>query len=239
MGKPLHVSAWQSVTCNVKSFVSALVCLAAVSPCSGQTNLTSILKAVEDRYNRPRTMQLRFEQTVSGYGPGSRREAGDLYLRKPGKMRWDYTIPQGKFFLIDGKDVYFYSPNTGRVEKSPVRESDDMKAPLSFLIGRLDFLRYFREFHTRPEGENLLISASPKSSRAPYETVEFLVAPDSRIKTLKVLGRDGTRMQFSFNEERINPPLPDKLFSFQPLPGMEVVEISSPGNQPVQGSQER
>ena len=224
MVEPLHASAWESVTCNVMPYVCVFVGLTALFPAFGQTDLSLVLRAVEDRYNRPRTMQLHFEQTVIGYGPGPRRESGELYLRKPGKMRWDYTLPQGKLFLIDGKHAYFFSPNTGRVEKSPVRESEDMKAPLSFLIGRLDFLRHFREFRTRLDGEDVHISASPKSDRAPYESVEFLVAPDSRIKLLKVLGRDRTMMQFSFRDEKINPSLPEKLFSFQPLPGVEVVE---------------
>ena len=64
---------------------------------------------------------------------------GDLYLRKPGKMRWDYKTPAGKLFLSDGKQVYFYNPATNRAEKTKLKETEDMRAPLAFLLGKLDF----------------------------------------------------------------------------------------------------
>ena len=79
---------------------------------------------------------------MRGSGP-QRTEAGELSLRKPGRMRWQYDSPKGKLFVSDGKQVYLYTPATNRVEKMKVRESDDMRTPLAFLLGKFDFWRDF------------------------------------------------------------------------------------------------
>jgi outer membrane lipoprotein carrier protein len=189
------------------------------------TDLPSLLRKVEARYNSPRTMQLSFEQSLTGQGRITRTESGILYLQKPGRMRWDYQAPEGKVFLADGKYVWFYSPSAGRVERSPMKESDDLRAPLAFLMGRLDFNRDFKEFRTRPEGEDLYIVATPKSDRAPYTSVEFLVTPDHRIRLLKVIGQDNSVMTFQLKDEKKNPKLDAGLFRFQAPAGVEVVEV--------------
>ncbi|HBY60357.1 MAG TPA: outer membrane lipoprotein carrier protein LolA, partial [Solibacterales bacterium] len=99
-----------------------------------------------------------------------------LALRKPGRMRWDYSSPQGKLFLSDGKHLYFYSPATNRAEKSKLKESEDLRAPLAFLLGKLDFDRDFRNYQTRMDHALTVISAEPKNNRLPYRAVEFTVS---------------------------------------------------------------
>ena len=187
----------------------------------------AMLKAVEARYNRPKTMQMAFEQSLMGTARISQREKGELYLQKPGKMLWRYAEPSGKFFLIDGKTVWYYSPNTKKVERSPVKESDDVRAPLAFLMGQLDFNKYFSEFRAKPEGENTRIQAKPKSKNAPYTDVEFVVTPAFDIASLKVLGREGSTSEFRFTNVQPGPKLDPKLFDFQAPAGAEIVEVEA------------
>lgn len=186
------------------------------------------LRKVENRYNNIRTLQLDFEQTLFyKVQPSAKRtESGVLYLRKPGRMRWEYKRPQEKLFLSDGKDVYYYSSAANRVEKSKLKETDDMRAPLAFLIGRLDFQRDFREYRIRQEGDARWITAMPKSDKAPYREVQFLLMSDYRIAQLRVLGQDESVMDFRFQNEKQNPPLNDSLFVFQAPKGVEFVELA-------------
>ncbi len=67
-----------------------------------------------------------------------------LMLRKPGRMRWDYSQPTGKLFVSDGKFLWLYTPAENRVEKMKLQETDDMRAPLAFLLGKLHFDKEFR-----------------------------------------------------------------------------------------------
>lgn len=198
-------------------------CLAGLA--AGATGIGAVLDGIEARYNRPETLQLLFEQTYTAQGRPPRTESGVLYLRKPGRMRWEYHVPPGKLFVSDGEFVYFYSPSANRVEKMRLKDSGDMRVPLAFLIGRVDLRRDFREFRSRPEGDDLHIVALPKTERSAFTQVEFIVAPDRRIRGLVIHGEDGSVMSFRFAEERINPPLARDLFRFQPPPGAELVEV--------------
>ena len=190
------------------------------------TDLTSAITGIEERYNRPRTMQLVFRQTYTAQGHPPRTESGKLYLQKPRRMRWDYDIPAGKLFLSDGKDVYFYSPAANRVEKMRLKQSGDLRTPLAFLMGKLDLRRDFREFRSRPEGEDLHITALPKSDQAPYTRVEFVVNSSHRIQRLVVAGQDRSLMEFHFSEEKINPPLETGLFGFRMPASAEFVDLT-------------
>jgi len=193
---------------------------------AGALDIPAAIKGLEARYNRPKTMQLLFNQKYTYQGRPPRSESGTLFLSKPKRMRWDYEDPAGKLFLSDGKSIYFYSPSTRRVEKMPLRESGDMRTPLAFLIGRLDLRRDFREFRSRPEGEDLYLSALPSSKKAPFTKVDFLITPECRIKRLVIVGQDQSLMEFEFSAERINPPLRDGLFEFEMPPGAEFVEMT-------------
>ncbi len=194
-------------------------------PLLGQTiDLQTLLDKVERRYNNARTVQVPFEQTYIVQGRARKSESGMLYLRKPGKMRWNYAEPAGKVFLSDGKDIYFYSPSTNRVEKTPMKATDDLRVPLAFVLGKLDFSRDFREFRVRREGTDTFIAAIPKSDKAPYQQVDFVVTPDFRIRRLTVTSQDSSQMSFLFGDENVNPKLDPKLFTFQTPAGAELVE---------------
>jgi outer membrane lipoprotein carrier protein len=207
----------------VKAFTVA-VCLGA-APWLGAAEVSKILDGIEARYNRPQTLQLLFEQTYTAQGRQPRTEQGVLYLRKPGRMRWEYHVPAGKLFLTDGEFAYFYSPAANRVEKMPMKDSGDLRTPLAFLIGRVDLRRDFREFRSRPESRLMHIRALPRSERAPFRSVTFLVGENFEILRLDVEGEDGSTMSFRFSEERLNPPLARDLFRFEPPPGAELVEV--------------
>lgn len=199
----------------------SVVALAA----SGQ-DLGKILKGLEQRYNNARTLQVRFEQTYAAQ-KRRRTERGELYLRKPGRMRWEYSTPPGKLFLSDGKNFYLYTPDNRRVERTRIKESDDWRAPLAFLLGRLDFQRDFKRFLTRPEGPDTWIVAEPRSDRLAYTQVGFLVTAEYEIRRVEITGHDSSVMEYRFEGEKLNPRLEESLFRFQPPPGAEVVDTES------------
>ncbi len=122
--------------CVVRYVTLAVALFFASLPAAAATDLSKLLAGVENRYNKPRTMSFTFEQTYSGGGRMTRSERGELYLQKPGRMRWKYTDPAGKLFVTDGKFAYYYSPSTNQVDKAKPKETDDMRAPLARLGGR-------------------------------------------------------------------------------------------------------
>lgn len=189
-------------------------------------DVRQILNGVEKRYNNAQTLRVQFTETYQVQGRRRQMESGELYLRKPGRMRWQYDRPQGKLFVSDGKFVYYFSPDTNRAEKMKLKETEDMRAPLAFLIGRLNFRDDFQEFRTRAEGGGTMITAIPKSDKAPYTEVSFVTAPDFTIRRLIVTGVDRSVLEFTFTNEARNPKIADSLFRFEPPRGAEFIDLS-------------
>jgi len=219
----LHVSATPHVNTFV-GYLRFLPGLLAVSAFAADPALDSLLKNLETRYNKAKTLQVLFQEEYTPPGRPKRTESGILQLRKPGKMRWDYAQPKGKLFISDGKQMWIYTPADNRVEQMKLKESEDMKAPLAFLLGKLDFSKEFRNIQAKPEGASQRITAEPKTDNLPYTAVEFLVGPQSQIQQVKVTGFDKSITQFQFSEEKVDPLLDAKLFQFTPPKGVELVQ---------------
>jgi outer membrane lipoprotein carrier protein len=194
---------------------------AAESPAPGDLQRT--LKGVEDRYNKIQTLQVKFTENLTSRGR-TKTDSGTLYLRKKGKMRWEYA--SGILFVSDAKFIYSYYPDEHRAEKMSMKESDDMKAPLAFLLGDVNFERDFGEYRTKPQDGGVLITALPKSDKFPYTEVTFLVAPDSTMRRLEVKLQNNDLMVFTFEGEKKNPLLTDALFQFTPPKGVELDDLT-------------
>lgn len=189
------------------------------------TPLDDLLKKIETRYNTTRTLRSDFQQTILVSQGRRVQETGTLFLRKPGQMRWEYAQPQGKLFLFDGKQLYYVTPTARRVEQSEMKVSEDLRAPLAFLLGRLDFQKDFQRFETSPAPSGLKIRAFPRNQKTMFEFVEFTAEPDGRLLHVTVAGKDGSTMTYSFTNEQRNLALDAGLFRFQAPAGYEVVNV--------------
>jgi outer membrane lipoprotein carrier protein len=204
---------------------AGLLCfLAMVSAgAADSVDLQRTLKGVEDRYNKIQTLQVKFTESTTSRGR-TRTDSGTLYLRKKGKMRWEYA--SGMLFVSDGKFIFSYYPEEHRAEKLSMKETDDMRAPLAFLLGDVDFDRDFGEYHSKPQDGGALITALPKSDKFPYTQVTFLIAGDSIIHRLEVKLQNNDLMVFTFEGEKKNPLLTDALFQFTPPKGVELDDLT-------------
>ncbi len=208
----------------VNRFAVWCVFLALAASAAPQPELDGLLRRVETRYNAARTVKLDFSETYAGKGHPVQRESGVLYLKKPGRMRWEYSQPPGKLFLSDGKDVYLYTPDDHKAEKGRLKESEDMRAPLAFLLGKLDFHREFKSIAERTDAGGTWIVAEPKSANLAYTRVEFRADQSGEIRDVKITGQDQSNLEFVFANERLNAPVDAALFTFLPPPGVQVTE---------------
>ncbi len=183
-----------------------------------------LVQQVETRYNNLRALSVSFVENYSLLGHPRSPESGVLTLRKAGKMRWDYTRPAGKLFISDGKTVYLYTAADNRVEKVPLKDTEDMRAPLAFLLGKLEMKKEFRDFRAWEGDGGKWLKALAKSERTPYQSVEMLIALNGAVRQLKIAGRDGSLLTYTFQDEKINPPVADSAFHFTIPPGAQVVD---------------
>lgn len=217
-----------------QSGLMLLVCLAAVLLCAestlaGSTELQTLIRGVEHRYNSARTLSVKFTETYCIAGRERSPESGHLVLRKPGRMRWTYTQPEGKLFISDGKEVYLYTSQDNRVEKSTLKASDDLRAPMAFLLGKLDLKKEFRDLQIHAGAGGTWLEGKAANDRLPYSDAAMLIAPDYSIRELKITGRDESVLDFTFRDEIVNPKVSDSLFAFAIPAGAEVVNAVNTG----------
>ena len=191
----------------------------------------SVVTRLEHRYNSAQSLSASFVEQYRFQGRARPTESGRVSLRKQGKMRWDYTEPAGKLFISDGKTVFLYTSGDNRVEKIPLKSTEDMRAPLAFLLGHLDVKKDFRDLRVRDGNGGEWLEGAAKSDRVPYGRMAMLIGPDGAVRQLKVYERDESEMEFAFTDEKLNSVLPDKMFHFEIPPGAEVVTSMEFGSQ--------
>jgi outer membrane lipoprotein carrier protein len=194
---------------------------------SGQ-DLMKTLHGIEDRYNSANTLRVNFSEILTGHGGRHVPQTGTLYLRKPGQMRWEYTSPAGDLFVSDGKFTYDYIAKGNSYDQQKLKEGDDLRGPLAFLLGKLDFDRDFGQYRTGDADG--AITAVPKSDKLEYSEVTLVPGPDFSIRKLSIKGQDGSVIQYVFDGEIRNPSLSENLFKFVKPPGAVLVD-SARGNQ--------
>jgi len=187
----------------------------------------AVAVAVDAHYNHLQSLQIEFSETYRGNGM-ERAEAGTLWLKKPGKMRWEYRSPREKLFLSDGKDAWFYIPGDRQVRKTPVRKLDDLRSPLGFLLGKtklekeLQGLSLAADITPSVAGDTVL-RGIPKSMADRVSQVILEIAPGNWFRRIVVEEVDGSQTEFSFQDPKENVQVADSQFRFVPPAGVETI----------------
>ena len=209
--------------------LSAVV-LASISAVQllAQTDVHAIADKVDQRYNHMQTLEAQFSESYSGAGM-MRTESGTLILKKPGRMRWDYEQPRPKMFLTDGTTAWFYVPGERQVRRTSVKQLDDLRSPLRYLLGKT---KLEKEFVGLTIAENakpvnpgdIVLRGVPKGMQERVSQTLLEVTPDGLIARIMVEELDGSVTDFRFLQQKENVQIADQRFRFTPPPGAEVVQ---------------
>jgi outer membrane lipoprotein carrier protein len=211
-----------------------------------------IVSLLEAKYRSARTMQATFLERYAENNRTVRVEAGTAYFRRPGKMRWEYESPEKNLFLVDGKTAWFYVAGDHTVTRVPAKESGDWRTPLSLLAGEAKLSRICQQIQlsttvVAENPEDAVLYCAPRgeepqhgnphqlepnsSGRGEGEAIFLEVAEDSGelVRTL-VQARGGVGVEFRFTHWKMDPPVPDSMFRFEPPSGVAIVngELAGP-----------
>ncbi len=217
-----------------KILLAAFASLFVMGQCASATDdaVKKIANAVDARYNSLKSFKADFVETYSGNGV-SRNESGTLALKRPGKMRWDYTQP-AKLFISDGKTAVFYNPAEHQARKTSVKNLDDFRSPLRYLLGKTKLEKEFDHLSiadapSPKAAGNVVLSGVPKSMADRVNRVLLEINAQSQIQSITIEEADGAVTEFSFSHIVENVPLADSDFKFTPPPGVEMVETNELG----------
>lgn len=183
---------------------------------------------IDHHYDALRSLEVNFIQEYEGMGM-NRREAGVLLLKKPGRMRWTYSIPAGKLFVLDGHYGYFYSPGDTTAQRVPVKELDDLRSPLRLLLGHTKLEKELTGLAIAPDGDgSYTLTGIPRGLEKRVSAFSITAKADGLIERMEVEETDGIRNTFVFSDERPNVAAPESDFAFTPPAGVRVVDGMPP-----------
>ena len=159
-------------------------------------------------------------------------ERGHLLVKKPGKMRWDYTSPEQKQFVSDGVKMYSYIPQDKQVIVSTIPPEDEATTPTLFLAGKGNLVRDFTASITdAPKGmpaDTRALKLVPKVRQKDYDWLVLVVDPNTLdFRGLVTVDAQGGISTFSFANLKVNVGVADKEFTFKVPRGVDVVIASS------------
>jgi outer membrane lipoprotein carrier protein len=158
-----------------------------------------------------------------------RTESGTLWLKKPGKMRWEYRSPKEKLFVSNGKDAWFYVPEDHQARKSSAKQLEDVRSPLAFLLGKTKLEKELHGLSTAPDiaplqPEDMVLRGVPSAMADQFNEIVLEVTPGHRIARLIVEAVDGSSTEYRFSDQKEDVPIADGRFQFKAPSGTEVVE---------------
>lgn len=215
-----------------------------VGAASADTELKEVrqvVKNIQARYQKTRDLQADFIQktTIEGFSTPL-TSSGRVYIKKPGRLRWDYRDPNVEEIYVDRNDVKIYVPEHKQVLVGKLTSLTASRAPLRLLQGAANLDEDFTLVPTpgslRGAGGIPLVTLIPKVDGAmsgqTMAKVVLEVQPKTYfLKTVSIHEVTGNVSSFEFENLKANTRLRDQLFEFQVPAGVEVVEASSLGPQ--------
>jgi outer membrane lipoprotein carrier protein len=211
--------------------VPLLLCAGAVS-CCGQGPATptahELAGRVDRHYDQLHSMKAGFTENYSGLGI-NRSESGTLFLRKPGRMLWQYSSPPGKTFVLDGKYAWFYTKGDAQVQRMPEKGIDDLRSPLRFLLGHTDLEKEITGLKLAGASNgSFTLTGEPKGQENRVARLSLTVTAAGAITAIEVEETDGAITRFTFSNEQPNAAVPAAAFHFTPPLGVPVVDSPPP-----------
>jgi outer membrane lipoprotein carrier protein len=191
-------------------------------------NVHALAQAVDEHYNHMQSLQADFTEIYEGSGM-ERVESGTLWLKKPGKMRWEYRSPEEKLFVGNGKDAWLYLPAARQVRKSSMRNLNDLRSPLAFLLGKTKLEKELGALSFAPDVQpwkpgDAMLRGVPKGLEDRVSQVLLEITPDHRIARILIHGLDDSITEYRFSDQKENLEVPDAKFRFSAPAGSEMVE---------------
>ncbi len=210
-----------------------LVTLLFSTAAFSQVSVSELATAVDRQYNAMQSLQADFTEIYAGPGM-NRTESGTLWLKRPGKMRWDYRQPRSKLFLTNGRDAWFYVPGERQARKMPVKKLDDLRSPLRYQLGKTKLQKEFEGLSLAPDARPLnpgdvVLRGVPKGMKDRINQVLLEISPNKEIDRIVIEEADGSTTEFRFQNQKRNGEISEQHFHFTPPPGVETIEVTELG----------
>lgn len=194
-------------------------------------SLDEAVKNIEAAYGRVNDLKAEFEQTAFNKSLNQSIPAqGTVYLKKGGKLRWEFADPTPQQIVSDGKTVWIYTPALGQVNVGPAPEA--LAGPAgSFLAGlgrvREHFtVRFLNPAEPRDRDGNVVLDLVPKAALPTMSRLVLAFDPRSwEVRRAVTYDQFENTVTMQFRKPAVNTGLADSLFTFVAPKGVATVPL--------------
>jgi outer membrane lipoprotein carrier protein len=197
-----------------------------------------IADGIQKYYKQIRDLEADFQQETTLPMMNRVSEAsGHLYLKIPGKMRWDYVEGQKKTVVINDQTMWFYEPEDKQVTVTDLARVPNSQDLLTFLTGVGDLRKTFRLDATQSTQENkdgyVMIHLLPRAEASQWTHLRLSVDPKNfQVVQTAFEGAQGDRTVLTYRNIRTDVGLSDDLFAFKIPEGTDVLHYPPPKSTP-------
>jgi len=216
-----HQRAWGKQTLILVALIFSALSPGAIKPAFAQT-VQDVVASVENHYRDLTDLTSKVVQNndLKSIGKTQKFE-GTLLIKKPGKLRLEYT--NGQLILIDGKAALFYSKKSAQVIKKTFTDFEHMNIPVAFLLGAAHIRDDFDVLQADPKTPRVL-ELLPLKPGAAMKKMRLGVDDTCRITELMIFDKSGNTTTITFTEIREGAGLDDQRFVFKAPKGTEIIE---------------
>lgn len=197
-------------------------------PTPPATGAAALAEKVQSFYEHTRDFSASFTQQYKYKAMArTQKSAGTVQVKKPGLMRWDYTAPYEKLFLLDGKALWVWDPEDNAVMVNRSFSSDQLSAAVTFLWGKGKLSDEFDiQQVDKPSYGETVLELVPKKPQSGFTRLYFAIdANTGAVVTSVVIDSQGNENRITFTDVKTNAGVPSDRFTFQVPKGATVQEL--------------
>ncbi len=208
----------------------------AADPCD-EARAKAVSEIVQRRYDAMKGLAADFDQwtesvvlSVGAVGieeADSGHSSGHVIFAKPGRMRWEYRVPEESYVISDGRILWIHDVAAKQATRVPVGEEYLTGAALQFLLGEGNLADSFVISPGECSSGLVELDLRPRKPTS-YERLSMTAAPDTGLITeTSIIDLFGNRTRIRFHNIVVDQLPGDEAFKFVPPSNAEILDLSN------------
>lgn len=161
------------------------------------------------------------QQVRDSRGKVGEQASGRVYLKKPGRFRWEYRHPNEQLIVSDGRNLWLYDKDLEQVTVKSVDESLS-STPALLLAGQVSVTDSYVVKDAGRRDSLDWLELTPRRNDTDFVFVALGFERGS-LRAMELQDKLGQHTRIDFSAVKRNPQLAEELFAFQPPAGVDVI----------------
>ena len=197
------------------------------------TELNKIVDKVQKKYESINDFHADFVQEAEVRALKKTQKAfGEVWFKKPGKMRWNYYSPTKDTIVSNGTTLWYYSEQENQVLESTLADLSGDTTSTTLLSGLGKIKELFNVKFVNDKGlsikDGYLLELIPKDVNEDEINNKVIInvnKSSSLVDTIYLFDPFGNQTKISLLKTEINKKISDSIFKFSPPKGAEIVKL--------------